>query len=173
MPLRQLDAILRINKNQSLRQGCSFVPVPKIALQDEAIFPLIEAAEKAAKDRERDRQAVQGLYDELADLDEQVSACEAAYDEHYIAVTGATVSQRGWIAMRATAVGDDTTLANIIRLVDEATSSKAPIERMADRIAGVFVPAVIGIAAVTFIAWIALFAPGNFSVAFNHVQLYL
>ena len=43
------------------------------------------AAEKAAKDRERDRQAVQGLYDELADLDEQVSACEAAYDEHYIA----------------------------------------------------------------------------------------
>ena len=43
------------------------------------------AAEKAAKDRERDRQAVQGLYDELADLDEQVSACEAAYNEHYIA----------------------------------------------------------------------------------------
>ena len=89
------------------------------------------------------------------------------------AVTGATVSQRGWIAMRATAVGDDTTLANIIRLVDEATSSKAPIERMADRIAGVFVPAVIGIAAVTFIAWIALFAPGNFSVAFNHAVVVL
>ena len=43
------------------------------------------AAEKAAKDRERDRQAVKGLYDELAALDEQVSACEAAYDEHYVA----------------------------------------------------------------------------------------
>lgn len=75
--------------------------------------------------------------------------------------------------MRATAVGDDTTLANIIRLVDEATSSKAPIERMADRIAGVFVPAVIGIAAVTFVAWIALFAPGSFSVAFNHAVVVL
>ena len=61
-------------------------------------------------------------------------------------VTAATVSGRGWIVVEATAVGEDTTLAGIIRLVDEATSSKAPIERMADRIAGVFVPAVIAIA---------------------------
>ena len=66
-------------------------------------------------------------------------------------VTGATVSTRGWFAMEATAVGEDTTLAGIIRLVDEATGSKAPIERLADKIAGVFVPIVIGIAAVTFI----------------------
>ena len=83
-------------------------------------------------------------------------------------VTGATVSQRGWFAMEASAVGDDTTLANIIHLVDEATSSKAPIERKADTIAGVFVPIVIGIAAVTLLAWLLFLAPGDFAVAFNH-----
>ncbi len=81
-------------------------------------------------------------------------------------VTGATVSTRGWLALEARAVGDDTTLAGIIRLVDEATSSKAPIERMADRIAGVFVPVVIAIAAVTFVAWLAL--AGDVATALTH-----
>jgi len=83
-------------------------------------------------------------------------------------VTGATVSTGGWFKMRATAVGDDTTLAGIIRLVDEATSSKAPIERLADSIAGVFVPVVIGIALVTFVAWFGFVAPGDFAVALSH-----
>ncbi len=81
-------------------------------------------------------------------------------------VTGATVSTTGWFAMEARAVGDDTTLAGIIRLVDEATSSKAPIERMADKIAGVFVPVVIVIAAVTFVAWLAL--AGDVATALTH-----
>ena len=81
-------------------------------------------------------------------------------------VTGATVSTRGWFAMEARAVGDDTTLAGIIRLVDEATSSKAPIERMADKIAGVFVPVVIAIAAVTFVAWLVL--AGDVATALTH-----
>ena len=71
-------------------------------------------------------------------------------------VTGATVSTRGWFAMEARAVGDDTALAQIIRLVDEATSSKAPIERQADRIAGIFVPVVLAIAAVTLVGWLVL-----------------
>ena len=81
-------------------------------------------------------------------------------------MTGATVSTRGWIALEARAVGDDTTLAGIIRLVDEATSSKAPIERMADKIAGVFVPVVIAIAAVTFVAWLGL--AGDVATALTH-----
>ena len=81
-------------------------------------------------------------------------------------VTAATVSGRGWIAVEATAVGKDTTLAGIIRLVDEATSSKAPIERIADRIAGVFVPVVMAIAAVAFVAWMAISA--DFATALNH-----
>ena len=83
-------------------------------------------------------------------------------------VTGATVSTSGWFVMEATAVGADTTLAGIIRLVDEATSSKAPIERLADRIAGIFVPVVLAIAAVTFVAWIAIFDSGNIEVALTH-----
>ncbi len=69
-------------------------------------------------------------------------------------VTGATISQSGWFAMRADRVGDDTTLAGIIRLVDEATSTKAPIEKIADKIAGIFVPVVIGIAIVAFVVWL-------------------
>ena len=81
-------------------------------------------------------------------------------------VTGATTSISGWFVMEATAVGENTTLAGIIRLVDEATSSKAPIERMADKIAGVFVPVVMAIAAVTFVVWMAL--SGDFATALNH-----
>lgn len=68
-------------------------------------------------------------------------------------VTGATLNQSGWFKMRAERVGSDTTLANIVRLVDEATSTKAPIEKLADKISGVFVPVVIAIALVTFIVW--------------------
>lgn len=71
-------------------------------------------------------------------------------------VTGATVNKSGWFTMRATHVGNDTTLSGIIRLVDEATSSKAPIEKMADKISGVFVPVVIGIAIVTFAVWMII-----------------
>lgn len=102
--------------------------------------------------------------DESAITGEPVPAEKAAGDK----VTGATVVQAGWFQMRATAVGADTTLSHIIKLVDEATNSKAPIERTADRIAGVFVPIVMAIAAATFILWLAFLAPGDFAVAFNH-----
>jgi len=71
-------------------------------------------------------------------------------------VTGASISTSGHFLMRATRVGDDTTLAQIIRLVDDATSSKAPIARLADTISGVFVPVVIGIAVVAMAAWLLL-----------------
>lgn len=102
--------------------------------------------------------------DESAITGEPVPAEKAAGDK----VTGATVVQAGWFQMRATAVGADTTLSHIIKLVDEATNSKAPIERTADRIAGVFVPIVMAIAAATFVLWLAILAPGDFAVAFNH-----
>jgi Cu2+-exporting ATPase len=71
-------------------------------------------------------------------------------------VTGATINQIGWMLIKASKVGNETTLAQIIRLVDEATSTKAPIERLADRISGIFVPIVIGIAAVVMVAWMLL-----------------
>ena len=86
------------------------------------------------------------LTGESVPIDKQVGA----------AVTGATVNTAGYFKMRAVHVGNDTALARIIALVDDATSTKAPIERLADRISSVFVPAVIGIAVVVFVVWLAI-----------------
>ncbi len=68
-------------------------------------------------------------------------------------VTGATVNRQGVLTVRATAVGADTALARIVRLVAEAQGSKAPVQRLADRVAGVFVPVVMVVALVTFGVW--------------------
>ena len=74
-------------------------------------------------------------------------------------VYAATVNQTGRVLCRATGVGEATLLANIIRLVDEAQGSKPPVQQLADKIAGIFVPAVIGIACFTFVGWILAGAP--------------
>ena len=68
-------------------------------------------------------------------------------------VTGATVNANGVLTLRATAVGSDTALAQIVRLVEQAQGSKAPVQRLADRIAGIFVPIVMLIATATFVGW--------------------
>lgn len=68
-------------------------------------------------------------------------------------VVGATINKNGFLKFRATKVGKDTALAQIIRLVEQAQGSKAPIQRLADSVAGIFVPIVIGIAIVTFLTW--------------------
>ena len=101
-------------------------------------------------------------------VDESVVTGESVPVEKTVGdpVTGATINRTGWFAMRAERVGADTALAGIIRLVDEATSSKAPIEKMADRISGVFVPVVIAIALVTFVVWLAI--GGTIAEAVNH-----
>ena len=71
-------------------------------------------------------------------------------------VAAATINTEGYMAFRADKVGQDTTLAQVIRMVEEAGGSKAPIARLADKIAGVFVPVVMGIAVVTFAVWMLL-----------------
>ncbi len=71
-------------------------------------------------------------------------------------VTAGTVSHAGYIHMLATAVGEETTLAQIIRLVEEATSTKAPVARLADKISGIFVPVVMTIAVIAAAVWLAL-----------------
>ncbi|MEN6509769.1 MAG: heavy metal translocating P-type ATPase, partial [Smithella sp.] len=80
-------------------------------------------------------------------------------------VFAATINQTGSFTMQATGVGSDTMLAHIIRMVEEAQGSKAPIQRIADRVASVFVPVVFGIAAVTFAVWYFLPESGSFSRA--------
>ena len=71
-------------------------------------------------------------------------------------VSAATVNQSGALVCRATRVGEDTTLAQIIRMVSDAAATKAPIARVADKVSGVFVPAVMGIALVTALVWLLL-----------------
>ena len=80
-------------------------------------------------------------------------------------VSAATVNQSGFIRCQATRVGEDTTLAQIIKMVSDAAATKAPIAKIADKVSGVFVPAVMGIAAVTFIVWTILGKPVDFALA--------
>lgn len=80
-------------------------------------------------------------------------------------VVSATMNKAGRLVCRAVKVGEDTTLSQIIRLVEEASSSKAPIAKLADQIAGIFVPAVMGIALVTFLVW--LLVGGGFEAAMS------
>jgi len=83
-------------------------------------------------------------------------------------VIGATVNGNGMLKVRAAKVGRDTALAQIIRIVEEAQGSKAPVQRVADAISGVFVPVVVGIALLTFLVWFAWAAPGDFGAALRN-----
>ena len=86
---------------------------------------------------------------EAALTGESIPVDKAAGDK----VSAATVNQSGFIRCEAVRVGEDTTLSQIIRMVSDAAATKAPIAKVADRVSGVFVPAVIGIALVTFVIW--------------------
>ncbi|WP_258110553.1 heavy metal translocating P-type ATPase [Alicyclobacillus sp. SP_1] len=81
------------------------------------------------------------------------------------AVFAATINKAGAFRFRATKVGKDTALAQIIRMVDEAQGSKAPIQQLADKVSGIFVPIVLGVAVVTFLAWF-------FIAGFTHALIY-
>ena len=99
--------------------------------------------------------------DESAITGESIPAEKQAGDK----VTGGTINRTGYFRMEATAVGENTTLAKIIRLVDEAISSKAPIAKLADKVSGVFVPAVIAIALLAAVIWFALGYGFEFSLS--------
>jgi P-type Cu+ transporter len=83
-------------------------------------------------------------------------------------VIGATINGTGSLRFRATKVGRDTALAQIMRLVEEAQGSKAPIQRLADRISGVFVPAVLALAALTFSVWLLFGSEPAFTLALSN-----
>ena len=80
-------------------------------------------------------------------------------------VSAATVNQSGFLRCRATRVGEDTTLSQIIRMVSDAAATKAPIAKVADKVSGVFVPAILAIAAVIFVVWMALGRPFSYALS--------
>lgn len=102
-----------------------------------------------------------GFVDQSAITGESIPVGKKPGDE----VISATVNQNGSFRFQASRVGEDTTLARIIRLVDDAGNTKAPIARLADKVSGVFVPVVIGIAIVTLVVW--LIAGQSFEFALN------
>ncbi|CAM3270401.1 heavy metal translocating P-type ATPase [Sporolactobacillus spathodeae] len=107
-------------------------------------------------------------------VDGMIISGEAAIDESMITgepipatkrsgdkLIGATLNTNGTLLMKTERVGEDTALAGIVRIVEEAQGSKAPIQRLADSISGVFVPIVIGIALLVFVVWISAIRPGE------------
>ena len=99
--------------------------------------------------------------DEAAITGESVPVEKQAGDH----VVSATVNKAGFLKCRADRVGDDTTLAQIIRLVEEASASKAPIAQLADKVAGVFVPTVMTISLITLIVWLISGATAEFAIS--------
>ncbi|MCD9154481.1 heavy metal translocating P-type ATPase [Aeromicrobium duanguangcaii] len=134
-----------------LRDGAE-VEVPVEQLHEGDLF-VVRPGEKIATDGE----VVEGgsAVDESMLTGESVPVDVAVGDT----VTGATVNQSGRLVVRATAVGEDTQLAQMARLVEEAQEGKADVQRLADRVSAWFVPGVIAIAAVTLLVWL-LVAPG-------------
>jgi len=148
---------LRPNRATAIRGGKEVdVPVEEVAAGD---ILLVKPGEKVPVD---------GIVSEgYSTVDESMLTGESMPVEKKAGdgVTGATLNMTGSFRFRATRVGRDTVLAQIIRLVDEAQGSKAPIQRLADIIAGYFVPAVIAIAIITFFIWLIIGPQPTFTYA--------
>lgn len=152
-----LEKLMRLAPQQAtvVRGGkACVVPVEQLAVGDEVV---VRPGERIPADGT----VVSGetTLDESAITGEPMPALKRAGDR----VTSGAMNQRGAIHFRAERVGEETTIRQIIRLVDEASASKAPIARMADKIAGVFVPAVILIALAAGGIWLALGASVEFA----------
>ncbi|MGM9951226.1 MAG: heavy metal translocating P-type ATPase [Lysinibacillus sp.] len=130
------------------------VPLEQVVIGDAV---LVKPGEKIPVDGE----VVEGntVVDESMLTGESMPVDKKAGDLVY----GSTINKNGFIRMHATKVGRDTALARIIKAVEDAQGSKAPIQRLADKISGIFVPIVIGIAIVAFIIWFAFITPGDFA----------
>ncbi len=136
---------LQANTAHAVRAGQEIeLPIEQVRVGDELV---VRPGEKIPVDGM--------LLSGLSSVDESMITGESIPVEKVDGDTliGATINQRGLMRMRATKVGADTVLANIIRMVEQAQGSKAPIQRLADTISSIFVPVVLVIAALTFIAW--------------------
>jgi P-type Cu+ transporter len=128
------------------------IPIEQVQLGDEV---LVRPGEKVATDGI--------ILSGHSSLDEAMLTGESLPVEKQPgdAVFGATLNKTGAFRFRVTRVGADTVLAQIVRLVEEAQGSRAPIQQLADRVSAVFVPVVIGIAVCTFVLWFLLAEPGQ------------
>ena len=88
-------------------------------------------------------------------------------------VSAATLNQSGFIKCRATRVGEDTTLSQIIQMVSDAAATKAPIAKVADKVSGIFVPTVITIAVITTVVWLLIGQSFGYSLAVSYTHLTL
>ncbi|MEI7025114.1 heavy metal translocating P-type ATPase [Paenibacillus sp. y28] len=145
-------------KTALVLRGGQEVHVPVEAVQPGDII-LVKPGEKIPVDGE----VMEGTsaVDESMLTGESIPAEKQAGD----AVIGATVNKNGSLTIRAARVGKETSLAQMIRIVEEAQGSKAPIQRIADVISGVFVPIVVGLAAAAFLLWYVWLAPGELASA--------
>ena len=132
------------------------IPLEEVAIGD---IILVKPGEKIPVDGE----VIEGTtaVDESMLTGESLPVDKVSGDVLY----GSTMNKNGFIKMVATKVGSDTALAQIIKVVEDAQGSKAPIQRLADKISGVFVPIVVGIAVLTFLVWVLWVAPGDFTKA--------
>ncbi len=150
---RTSDAISQLMdltpKVATVKRGVDYVELPVSEIQ-EGDYILIRPGENIPVDG----RVVEGhsSVDESALTGESIPVEKLVGDQ----LLAATTNGSGQLLFEATSVGEDTTIAKIIQLVEEANASKAPISKLADRISGVFVPVVIGIALVTAITWLAL-----------------
>ena len=144
-------------KTASVRRGDSIVEVPVEEVQVGDIVIV-----RSGSSIPVDGTVVSGR----ASVDQSALTGESVPVEKHVGdkVSAATVSQEGYLEFRADQVGENTTLAQIIRMVEDAGGSKAPIARMADKIAGVFVPVVMAIAALTFVVWMLMGYSMEFSL---------
>ncbi|WP_047155462.1 heavy metal translocating P-type ATPase, partial [Aneurinibacillus tyrosinisolvens] len=147
----QAKTALIIRDNQEIT-----VPIEEVVVGD---IMVIKPGEKVPADGE----VVEGR----SAVDESMLTGESIPVEKQVGepLFGATVNKNGVLKAKATKVGRETALAQIIKVVEEAQGSKAPIQRVADKISGIFVPIVVGIAVVVFLIWYLWIAPGDFANA--------
>ena len=143
-----LKSLMRLSPKTAtlLREGKEItVPIEQVRIGD--VF-VVRPGENIPVDGEV--VSGSGSVDESALTGESIPVDKAEGDP----VSAATVNQAGFLTCRATRVGEDTTLSQIIRMVSDAAATKAPIAKIADRVSGIFVPVVLGIAAVTTVIWL-------------------
>ncbi|MEK4439333.1 heavy metal translocating P-type ATPase [Paenibacillus sp. FSL K6-2862] len=132
------------------------IPVDEVIVGD---VVLIRPGDKVPVDGE--------VLEGVSSVDESMLTGESLPVEKKVGddVIGATINKNGMLRIKATKVGKETALAQIIKVVEEAQGSKAPIQRVADVISGIFVPVVVGISVIAFLIWYFFITPGDFSGA--------